>query len=67
MKCNLAVWDRTLRFIFGVLLCIYFIIGGPFWSALGFYLLITSAWGVCPAYAFFRIRTIKEKVKPRLF
>jgi hypothetical protein len=67
MKCNMAVWDRVFRFLLGVIFGIYFVVGGPFWTFFGFYLLVTSAWGVCPAYAFLKIRTLKEKAKPRLF
>lgn len=68
MKCNLAVWDRLLRFIFGVLFTIYYIVGGPFWALCGIYLLMTSAWGLCPAYAFLKIKTLREqKSKPRTF
>lgn len=58
MKCNVALWDRILRFLFGVILMTYAFAGGPFWAYFGIYGLITAAWGFCPAYAFFRIRTL---------
>ncbi|MNL10408.1 hypothetical protein D3C87_1312060 [compost metagenome] len=60
MRCNCALWDRILRFIFGVSLTAYAIAGGPFWAYIGIYGLLTSAWGLCPVYAFFRIRTLRE-------
>ncbi|MGZ3773457.1 MAG: YgaP family membrane protein [Pseudobdellovibrionaceae bacterium] len=61
MKCNVALWDRILRFIFGVGLTTYAIAGGPFWAYIGIYGLITAAWGLCPLYAFFRIKTLRYR------
>jgi Protein of unknown function (DUF2892). len=60
MRCNCALWDRILRFIFGVGLTAYAFAGGPFWAYIGIYGLLTAAWGLCPVYAFFRIRTLRE-------
>jgi hypothetical protein len=60
MKCNLAPWDRVLRFIAGVLTLSYAIAGGPSWLYLGVYFIFTSAWGFCAGYAFFRFRTLSE-------
>ncbi len=59
MKCNMALWDRTLRFILAVILLTYVIAGGPFWGWSGLYFLMTSAWGLCPIYAFFKLKTIR--------
>mgnify|MGYP000872222061 CR=1 FL=1 len=60
MLCNTAQWDRLLRFVLSVLILVYAIAGGPFWFFIvGLYLLVTSAWGLCPIYAYFRIRTQK--------
>lgn len=61
MRCNLALWDRILRFIFGVLLTTYAIAGGPFWAYFGVILLFTAAWGLCPFYAYFGLRTLRTK------
>jgi hypothetical protein len=55
----LATWDRTLRFVAAVLLLSYVIAGGPFWGWGGIYFLMTAAWGLCPIYAFFKIKTIR--------
>ncbi|AHI06611.1 hypothetical protein BDW_10555 [Bdellovibrio bacteriovorus W] len=66
MRCNVAIWDRILRFVLGVLLTTYAIAGGPFWTYIGIYGLITAAWGLCPAYAFFRFRTLKDFRRTRL-
>lgn len=59
MKCNVAVWDRCLRFVIGVALTAYAIAGGPFWAYFGIYLILTAAWGFCAIYAFFNLRTLK--------
>ncbi len=64
MKCNLALWDRTLRFIVAVMLLTYVIAGGPFWGWGGLYFLLTAAWGLCPVYAFFRFKTIRTPQSP---
>ncbi|WP_083860511.1 YgaP family membrane protein [Pseudobdellovibrio exovorus] len=60
MLCNTALWDRAIRFLLAVGLLSYAIAGGPMWFwPVGLYLLLTSAWGLCPLYAFFKIRTLK--------
>lgn len=60
MVCNVAIWDRALRFILSVLLLSYAIAGGPSWFYIfGIYGLATAGWGLCPAYSFFRIRTLR--------
>ena len=59
MKINLALWDRILRFVFGVLLTGWAVAGGPWWAYVGVYLLLTSGWGLDPLYSIFRIRTAK--------
>lgn len=61
MRCNVALWDRALRFLLGVLLTTYAVVGGPFWSWAGLYLLATSAWGVCPVYGALKIQTLRER------
>lgn len=61
MKCNLAVWDRALRFLFGTLFVAYAIAGGPFWAWGGLYLIATSGWGICPLYASLKIRTLPDR------
>lgn len=60
MKCNVAMWDRVLRFLVGVFLTAYAIVGGPFWAWSGVIFLFTAAWGICPLYAYFKIRTLRE-------
>lgn len=59
MKCNLALWDRVIRFTVAVLLLTYVIAGGPFWGWSGLFLLVTAAWGLCPIYAFLKFKTIR--------
>lgn len=61
MKINLAVWDRVLRFIFGVILTTWAVAGGPFWTYGGVYFVLTASWGLCPVYSFFKFRTAKIK------
>lgn len=64
MRCNVAVWDRILRFIIGTGFTAYAIAGGPIWGFLGVILIFTSAWGFCPFYGFLKIRTLREKKRP---
>jgi Na+-driven multidrug efflux pump len=61
MKCNLAQWDRLIRFILAVLMLTYFFAGGPNWMLLGLYFLMTTAWGFDPLYAFWGLRTIRAR------
>lgn len=66
MKCNLALWDRSLRFAFGVLLVAWAIAGGPGWAYFGIYLLASSGWGYCAFYTFWGTKTLKtENPVPR--
>lgn len=60
MKCNVALWDRIIRFLLGTILTSWAFSGGPQWSYLGLYLLFTAGWGFCLFYAILRINTIKE-------
>lgn len=60
MKCNVANFERIIRFILGVLLTAWAIAGGPSWGYFGIYLLATSGWGFCLIYASLKINTIKE-------
>lgn len=59
MRINLAGWDRILRILLGIILTIYLIIGGPFWSYFGIYLIISAAWGFCPIYVMLDIKTYR--------
>ncbi len=59
MKMNLNLFDRILRFILGFFLTIWLIAGGPGWSSLGLYLMMTAGWGFCPLYSLLKIRTLK--------
>lgn len=61
MKCNLAQWDRFIRFTLAILMLTYFFAGGPGWMLLGLYLLITAAWGFDPLYAFWGFRTLRAR------
>jgi hypothetical protein len=57
MKINLALWDRVLRFFFGVIITAWAVAGGPWWAFAGVYLVLTASWGLCPVYSFLKIRT----------
>lgn len=60
MLCNVALWDRILRFFVSITMLSYAVAGGPLWFwPLGLYLLITAGWGLCPLYSFLRIRTLR--------
>jgi hypothetical protein len=61
MKVNLGGWDRFLRYFFGFLLTLWGTAGGPWWTWLGVYLIMTSAWGLCPIYSYFNIGTTHEE------
>ncbi len=59
MLCNLALWDRALRFILSVFILAYAVAGGPFWFyVIGLYGLTTAGFGLCPIYSYFRFRTL---------
>lgn len=60
MACNVAVWDRIIRIIFGILLLIWTVAGGPFWGLIGIIPIATGSWGFCPFYALAKIRTNKQ-------
>lgn len=59
MKINLAIWDRVIRFLLGILLTTWAIAGGPSWAYFGVYLILSASWGLCPIYSIFKFRTIK--------
>jgi len=60
MFCNVALWDRALRFLLALIVLTYAIAGGPYWFyILGLYALGTAAWGICPLYAIFRLKTTR--------
>ncbi len=61
MKINLAMWDRILRFILGIVLSTWAVAGGPWWSFVGIYLILSASWGLCPVYGIFKIRTYHDK------
>ncbi len=64
MKINLANWDRLIRYFFGILGLSWAIAGGPFWSYLALYPIVTAAWGICPLYGMLKIQTyIPPKIK----
>lgn len=60
MKCNVALFDRIIRFFIGTLLSAWAFAGGPTWAFLGVYLLFTAGWGFCLIYGMLKINTIKE-------
>ena len=58
MICNVAQWDRFIRFLISVGMLAYAIAGGPTWFYVaGLYLLLTAGWCLCPIYAYLKIRT----------
>ena len=61
MTCNIALWDRILRFIFGTITLAWAIAGGPIWGFVGIYFITTSGWGFCPIFSFLKIRTLAQK------
>ena len=65
MKINLALWDRILRIVMGTILATWAVAGGPWWSFVGVYLILSSAWGLCPIYGILKIRTYHDKGQAR--
>lgn len=61
MRINLALWDRILRFIIGVVFLTWAIAGGPWWTYFGAYLILTASWGLCPIYSFLKFKTVNIK------
>jgi hypothetical protein len=64
MRINLALWDRILRFTFGILLTAWAVAGGPWWAYFGVYLVMSAGWGFCIFYAMFKLRTAKNESRP---
>ncbi|MAE73751.1 MAG: hypothetical protein CL675_06620 [Bdellovibrionaceae bacterium] len=56
---NIANWDRFCRYLFGLLMLTWALIGGPTWCYIGLYLLATASWGYCPLYQAAKISTRK--------
>ena len=56
------MWDRIIRSIFGILFTIWAIIGGPWWTWVGVYLIASAAWGYCIVYSMIKFRTAKNEV-----
>jgi hypothetical protein len=61
MKINLAMWDRLIRTILGILLTAWAVAGGPWWAWIGIYLILSAAWGLCLVYSYFKIQTAEIK------
>jgi hypothetical protein len=57
MSPNLAAWDRTLRYIVGILLTTWLVAGGPTWTLIGLFLLATASFGTCPVYWYLRLKS----------
>lgn len=57
----MALWDRFIRVIIGVILLTWAIAGGPYWAYCGFYFLATGAWSFCPLYWLLKIKTSSAK------
>ena len=62
---NVGQADRYIRVIFGLLLLVYAFAGGPIWSFVGFYMLVTGAWAVCPVYNLLNFTTNPDSLEDR--
>ncbi|MGE0762227.1 MAG: DUF2892 domain-containing protein [Bdellovibrionales bacterium] len=58
---NLRWWDRTFRYVFGLILVAWGIAGGPWWVYVGMYPLVTASFGFCPVYWILRIRPRRQR------
>lgn len=64
MKINMAIWDRAIRALLGVLLIVLTLTGSiGWWGWLGVIPLATSIMGNCPAYTLFGFSTCKKCTK----
>lgn len=57
MAQNVRLFDRIIRYIFGIFLLTWAIAGGPGWTFIGLLLLITASFGTCPIYWALRINS----------
>jgi hypothetical protein len=54
---NLEKIDRVWRWCLGVSLLTWAVAGGPLWTYLGLYPLVTASFGFCPAYFLLKINS----------
>jgi hypothetical protein len=47
MRKNITTLEAVLRIIFGFLMTFYLFLGGPFWSAIGLYFLLSGSLRFC--------------------
>jgi Protein of unknown function (DUF2892) len=57
MNKNIRLWDRSLRYLLGIIFLTWAIAGGPTWTYVGIYLLITASFGSCLIYWGLRINS----------
>ena len=61
MKKNVGGIDRLIRFLAGVALILWAVLGGPIWAWIGVLPLATGALSWCPAYSLVGIKTCPRK------
>jgi hypothetical protein len=61
MSCNMNRFDRNLRILAGIVLITWLMIGGPSWTMVGLYLILTGAWRFCPVYTLFSKKSFKKR------
>lgn len=63
---NMTMVERVLRYFIGLFLLIWAIAGGPRWSFVGLYPLLTASFAYCPLYHLFsKGRTSPETASGR--
>ena len=65
MKLNVGKVDRIIRVIIGLAILSQTVVGfGSLWGLIGLVLIITAAFGTCPAYTLLGLNTkpMKEKL-----
>ncbi len=63
MEKNMALWDRIIRVILGIIFIVLAVQkGGAWWilGILGIIFIITSVVGFCPVYKVVGLKTLKE-------
>ncbi|MDQ7039272.1 MAG: DUF2892 domain-containing protein [Aquificota bacterium] len=63
MERNMALWDRVIRVILGIIFIVLAVQNGGAWwilGILGIIFIITSVVGFCPVYKIVGLKTLRE-------
>lgn len=57
MNQNIKIAERIARYTLGIVLLTWAIAGGPAWTYVGLFLIVTASLGSCPLYWILRINS----------